>query len=103
MLQFLKYGEYCAGLPQAQITLDTLCTKDMAIAEEIDRCEDTASKRKYKLREMLIVPMQRILKYHLLLNVMANCPTDFADEQRSYELAYQAMVDVAEFINEVKR
>lgn len=31
------------------------------------RCQQEASNGKFKLRDILVVPMQRILKYHLLL------------------------------------
>ena len=52
---------------------------------------------------MLTVPMQRILKYHLLLNVMVNATPDTHEDYRSYVQAHEAMIDVAEFINEAKR
>lgn len=52
---------------------------------------------------MLAVPMQRILKYHLLLNVMVNATPESHEEYRSYMQAHEAMIDVAEFINEAKR
>lgn len=52
---------------------------------------------------MLVVPMQRILKYHLLLDTLAKETPESHDEKRSFVQAYEAMVDVAEYINEVKR
>lgn len=32
------------------------------------RCQEEANNGKFKLRDILSVPMQRILKYHLLLD-----------------------------------
>ena len=52
---------------------------------------------------MLAVPMQRILKYHLLLNVMVNATSENHDDFRSYVQAHEAMIDVAQYINEAKR
>ena len=34
----------------------------------LQRCQQDANKGKFKLRDILSVPMQRILKYHLLLD-----------------------------------
>lgn len=52
---------------------------------------------------MLAVPMQRILKYHLLLNVMISSTPESHEDYRSYAGGYEAMIDVAEYINEAKR
>lgn len=109
--RFLKYGEYCAELPRAQETLDALCAKSDDVAEEVARCEKTASERRYRLRDMLILPMQRILKYHLLLKILSNASSsspaaaveDECEETLGAAQAHEAMMDVAEYINEVKR
>lgn len=52
---------------------------------------------------MLAVPMQRVLKYHLLLNVMISSTPETHEDYRSYAGAHEAMIDVAEYINEAKR
>ena len=52
---------------------------------------------------MLAVPMQRILKYHLLLNVMVKATNEGHEDFRSYVQAHEAMIDVAQYINEAKR
>jgi len=33
--KFLKYADYCCGLPRAQITLDTLCAENKEVEKEI--------------------------------------------------------------------
>ncbi len=35
--RFLKYGEYCSGLPKAQETLDALVAKDDNVRDEVAR------------------------------------------------------------------
>ena len=37
------------------------------IKEEVSKCEQAAKEGKFRLGDLLAVPMQRILKYHLLL------------------------------------
>ena len=62
-----------------------------------------ANAKRILLRDMLAVPMQRILKYHLLLHVMVKATSEQHDDYRSYLQAHEAMIDVAEYINEAKR
>lgn len=47
--------------------------------------------------------MQRILKYHLLLDKLVHETSPAHDDYRGLERAKEAMVDVAQFTNEVKR
>ena len=80
-----------------------LLKTDQSFAEEISRCEVNANGGRFHLRDLLAVPMQRVLKYHLLLKqLMTNTPMDH-DEFGGIERAYEAMVDVSEYINESKR
>ena len=101
--KFLKYADYCVGLTQAQMTLENLCAENKEVEKEIERCEGMANAKRILLRDMLAVPMQRILKYHLLLDVMVKATPEQHDDYRSYLQAHEAMIDVAEYINEAKR
>lgn len=47
--------------------------------------------------------MQRILKYHLLLDKLVHETSPTHEDYRGLERAKEAMVDVAQYINEVKR
>jgi len=99
--RFLKYGDYCAQLTRATQLLESLTSKDEAVREEVALCEQTAGK--FKLTDLLTVPMQRILKYHLLLQRLLQQTLPAHEEYHSIQQAYEAMLDVSEFINEVKR
>ena len=92
--RFLRYGEYCAQLPKATQLLDTLVSKDETIAEEVSKCEKAAGK--FKLVDLLTVPMQRILKYHMLLQRLVGQTQASHEEYHSIEQAYNCMLDVCE-------
>ena len=48
--------------------------------------------------------MQRILKYHLLLEkLVEETPRDWVEDRHQLSKAREVMVDVAQYINEVKR
>ncbi|XP_012253065.1 protein vav isoform X2 [Athalia rosae] len=102
--KFLIYGDYCANLTAARNTVQDVCARNELINQEVIRCQKEANDGKFKLRDILSVPMQRVLKYHLLLEkLVEEAPRDWIDHRRQLEKAREAMVDVAQYINEVKR
>lgn len=101
--KFLKYGEYCATLSKAQALLDELTNKNEAIATQLDRCQQEANEGKFKLRDLLSLPMQRILKYHLLLAQLIKNTNATNEDFQGLKRAHEAMVDLGQYINEVKR
>lgn len=101
--KFLKYGEYCATLSRAQALLDELTNKSETIAAQLDRCQHDANEGKFKLRDLLSLPMQRILKYHLLLAQLIKNTSSSNEDYNGLKRAHDAMVDLGQYINEVKR
>lgn len=101
--KFIVYGEYCSNLPAAQELIDELCNKSEITNQAILRCQVEANGGKFKLRDLLSVPMQRVLKYHLLLKeLIRNTPKNH-DDYVGLQKALDAMLDLAQYINEVKR
>lgn len=102
--KFLIYGDYCANLTAAQYTLHELCENNESIRQEVEKCQKEANNGKFKLRDILSVPMQRVLKYHLLLDkLVEETPREWIEDVRLLTQARDVMVDVAQYINEVKR
>ncbi|KAI8429501.1 hypothetical protein MSG28_000136 [Choristoneura fumiferana] len=101
--KLLLYGDYCSNLTQAQDTLKTLEARDSGFAKFLLKCQKEHSEGRIQLRDILSVPMQRVLKYHLLLDKLVHETQPNHEEFRGLERAKEAMVDVAQYINEVKR
>ncbi|KAL6420434.1 hypothetical protein ACFW04_014438 [Cataglyphis niger] len=102
--KFLIYGDYCANLTLAQNTLQEICARNEVINQEVIRCQQEANNGKFKLRDILSVPMQRVLKYHLLLDkLVEETPREWVEDYHALTKAREVMVDVAQYINEVKR
>ncbi|EDV46687.1 protein vav isoform X1 [Drosophila erecta] len=100
---FLIYGEYCSNLLTAIDYLADVCKKNQIIDQLVQKCERDYNVGKLQLRDILSVPMQRILKYHLLLDKLVKETSPLHDDYRSLERAKEAMIDVSQYINEVKR
>ncbi|XP_012537885.1 protein vav isoform X2 [Monomorium pharaonis] len=102
--KFLIYGDYCANLTLAQNTLQEACARNEVVNQEVIRCQQEANNGKFKLRDILSVPMQRVLKYHLLLDkLVEETPREWVEDCHALAKAREVMVDVAQYINEVKR
>ncbi|XP_045469338.1 protein vav isoform X2 [Harmonia axyridis] len=101
--KFLVYGSYCANLTKAINTLQEICDTDAEMNNLIESYEKMANNGKFKLRDVLSVPMQRILKYHLLLEKLIENTDVNHEEHNDLRRAREAMIDVAGYINEAAR
>ncbi|XP_055347401.1 protein vav-like [Paramacrobiotus metropolitanus] len=103
-MKFTMYGRYCASLIKAQQRLDELMAKSEDVACRIKKCQNDTNDGKFRLRDLLSLPMQRILKYHLLLRELKKHSTNTSlEDQGDLQAALDIMLDVAVYINEVKR
>uniref|UniRef100_A0A6Q2XPE5 Vav guanine nucleotide exchange factor 3 n=1 Tax=Esox lucius TaxID=8010 RepID=A0A6Q2XPE5_ESOLU len=86
--RLLIYGKYCSHVETAIVALDDICKNREDVRMKLEECAKRANYGKFTLRDLLVVPMQRVLKYHLLLQVL----------RQSSESG-----DLAQYVNEVKR
>lgn len=100
--RLLIYGQYCSHMENAQKTLDELIALREDVRIKVEECTMKVQEGKFKLQDLLVVPMQRVLKYHLLLKELLSHSTDRPERQQLKE-ALEAMQDLAMYINEVKR
>ncbi|XP_075690713.1 guanine nucleotide exchange factor VAV2 isoform X5 [Rhinoderma darwinii] len=100
--KLLIYGEFCSHIEYSQKTLDQLIASRDEVRLKIEECSMKVQDGKFKLQDLMVIPMQRVLKYHLLLKELlshtADCP-----ERVTLKEALEAMQDLAMYINEVKR
>uniref|UniRef100_A0A672KNM6 Vav guanine nucleotide exchange factor 2 n=1 Tax=Sinocyclocheilus grahami TaxID=75366 RepID=A0A672KNM6_SINGR len=95
-------GRYCSHMENAQKTLDELIATREDVKCKVEECTMKVQDGKFKLQDLLVVPMQRVLKYHLLLKELVSHSMDRPERQQLKE-ALEAMQDLAMYINEVKR
>ncbi|XP_048587151.1 protein vav isoform X2 [Nematostella vectensis] len=99
---FLKYGNYCARMPDAQVHIDELSRRDAKFKDILEECQKRANS-KFTLRSLLVVPFQRVLKYPLLLSELYKQTKPTHQDKQGLEKALCALQDVATYINQVKR
>uniref|UniRef100_A0A4W6ESY0 Vav guanine nucleotide exchange factor 1 n=1 Tax=Lates calcarifer TaxID=8187 RepID=A0A4W6ESY0_LATCA len=100
--RLLLYGRYCSQVETATKHLDKLSNTREDIRMKLEECSKRANSGRFSLRDLLMVPMQRVLKYHLLLQELVKHTTDPTDKE-NLRTALDAMRDLAQCVNEVKR
>ncbi|KAG9483272.1 hypothetical protein GDO78_009289, partial [Eleutherodactylus coqui] len=100
--RLLIYGEYCSQVESAISILDSISKSREDVRLKLEECSKRANNGKFTLRDLLVVPMQRVLKYHLLLQELVKHTTD-EQEKNNLRLSLDAMKDLAQYVNEVKR
>ncbi|KAF3687907.1 Proto-oncogene vav [Channa argus] len=100
--RLLLYGHYCSQVEAATKHLDKLSSMREDIRMKLEECSKRANSGRFSLRDLLMVPMQRVLKYHLLLQELVKHTTDPTDKE-NLRIGLDAMRDLAQCVNEVKR
>uniref|UniRef100_A0A8C6UH88 Vav 3 guanine nucleotide exchange factor b n=1 Tax=Neogobius melanostomus TaxID=47308 RepID=A0A8C6UH88_9GOBI len=100
--RLLIYGIYCSRVEIAIAVLDLISKEKEDVRLKLEECARRANNGKFTLRDLLVVPMQRVLKYHLLLQELVKHTHDAA-EKSNLKIALDAMKDLAQYVNEVKR
>ncbi|XP_074653804.1 guanine nucleotide exchange factor VAV3-like isoform X2 [Tubulanus polymorphus] len=100
--KLLIYGDFCSHLPDAQAHIDEIGKND-TYQSHIMECQKKANDGKFRLRDLLSVPMQRVLKYHLLLKELLKQTDRDHEDRAGLEKALDAMHDLSTYVNEVKR
>uniref|UniRef100_A0A3Q3WD22 Osteoclast-stimulating factor 1 n=1 Tax=Mola mola TaxID=94237 RepID=A0A3Q3WD22_MOLML len=100
--RLLLYGHYCSQVETATKHLDKLSNMREDIKMKLEECSNRANSGRFTLRDLLMVPMQRVLKYPLLLQELVKHTTDPTDKE-NLRTALDAMRDLAQCVNEVKR
>ncbi|XP_056620420.1 pleckstrin homology domain-containing family G member 3 isoform X2 [Triplophysa dalaica] len=98
---FEIYTQYCTNYPNSVAAL-TDCMRNKTLAKFFRERQATL-KRTLPLGSYLLKPVQRILKYHLLLQEIAK---HFDQREEGYEVVEEAiytMTGVAWYINDMKR
>nr|XP_028588458.1 guanine nucleotide exchange factor VAV3 isoform X1 [Podarcis muralis] len=96
------YGQYCSQVETAISCLDNISKTKEDVKLKLEECSKRANNGKFTLRDLLVVPMQRVLKYHLLLQELVKHTSD-QTEKNNLKQALDAMKDLAQYVNEVKR
>ena len=99
---FLVYKDYCTNLDRAQSLLEIEEQKNPKLKKELNRCQIKA-KSPFPLCAHIVLPFQRLLKYHIMLaEILKHTPEDH-EEYCDIEMAHNQMKNFNLEVNEAKR
>uniref|UniRef100_A0A9J2PEQ3 Protein vav-1 n=1 Tax=Ascaris lumbricoides TaxID=6252 RepID=A0A9J2PEQ3_ASCLU len=101
--KFVAYGDYCSQLPESRSRICQLEKTNPLIRQKIIECGIAANRNQFHLQDLLSIPMQRVLKYHVLLSEMIKLTSVESSDRIPLEEAKEAMQDINSYVNEVKR
>ncbi|CAD5116038.1 DgyrCDS4971 [Dimorphilus gyrociliatus] len=105
-MKFTVYGYYCSNLPLAEEVLQDLMKRCEVYRQKIQAFEVKMGEEcgsTFPLNEILKVPMQRSLKYSLLLDTILKKTDSSHNDEESIKAGLNAMKDLGNYINEMKR
>ncbi|KAJ3614148.1 hypothetical protein NHX12_017724 [Muraenolepis orangiensis] len=100
--RLLLYGRYCSLVESATKHLEKMSTTREDVRMALVEGSKRANNGRFSLRDLLMLPIQRVLKYHLLLQELVKHTTD-PGAKDNLRTALDAMRDLAQSVNEVKR
>ncbi|XP_056442437.1 proto-oncogene vav-like [Gadus chalcogrammus] len=100
--RLLLYGRYCSLVESASKHLEKISSTREDVKMKLEECSKRANSGRFSLRDLLMVPIQRVLKYHLLLQELVKHTPD-PTAKDNLRAALDAMKDLAQSVNEVKR
>eukprot|EP00040_Diaphanoeca_grandis_P021369 m.113851 g.113851 ORF g.113851 m.113851 type:complete len:782 (-) comp28302_c0_seq1:91-2436(-) len=95
------YGQFCCEIPEAIKKL-----KELMLIAKFAKILDTAkqaSGQRFHLKDLLNVPMQRVLKYPLLIKELINSTPDSHPDKSRLTETQSAVKELAVFINTTKK
>lgn len=98
---FRAYAAYCCDIPDSLAKLKELGEKEASAKLMEQALRD--SKQKFPLKDLLNVPMQRILKYPLLLKELDKHTPDGHPDKKGLANAHQDIQELAMYINQKKK
>lgn len=95
------YAQFCCDVPKAMDKLKAY-EKDSKVLKILEAAKQNSGQR-FNLKDLLNVPMQRVLKYPLLLKELIKSTPDDHPDKRDLMKAKSAVDDLAVYINKYKK
>lgn len=95
---FVIYGDFCSKIHLSRNEINRLVQSNINFKDLINKGYE-----KINLVDLLSIPSQRILKYHLIIKELLKSCHDKPEEVKEVKKALETMEDLGVYINEVKR
>ncbi|OAF70310.1 Guanine nucleotide exchange factor VAV2 [Intoshia linei] len=101
--KFLIYGNFCGKLDICLKRLQEIKKQNDSVSHSIQQCEKLQNNGKFTLNSILLVPMQRVLKYHLLIKGLIKFNVKVSADVVKLTASLESLKDLATYVNECTR
>jgi guanine nucleotide exchange factor VAV len=101
-----EYVEYFSNIDQAIAKCDSLSNgkqQNNDFKRKLEECRAKSEQRNFKLTDLLRLPSQRILKYHLLFTNLLKNTNEEHSAKETIKKTRDAMLEVGSYLNECQR
>lgn len=98
-----EYVDYFGGMQTAIFKVDNLTVKSNEFKNKLDVCRNKSEMGTFKLSDLIRIPYQRVLKYHLLFTELNKNTDEQHTAKKDIQTTLANMMDLAHYLNEAQR
>jgi guanine nucleotide exchange factor VAV len=97
------YVDYFGGIHKSMLKIDSLISSDREFTAKLEWCQSHSSMGIFKLFDLIRLPYQRVLKYHLLFLNLNKYTKDDHPAKKNIQKTLSNMLDLSKYLNEAQR
>ena len=98
-----EYVDYFGGMQTAIFKVDNLTVKSNEFKNKLEDCRKKSEMGTFKLSDLIRIPYQRVLKYHLLFTELNKNTDEQHTAKKDIQTTLENMRDLAHYLNEAQR
>ena len=103
-LRLMKdYVDYFGGMHKAMLKIDSLLSNNKAFKLELEKCRSNSKMGIFQLNDLMRLPYQRVLKYHLLFAQLNKYTEKDHSAKQDIQKTLSNMNDLSAYLNESQR
>ena len=93
-----EYAFYLSGMEDAIIKIETLSSQNTTFRQKLEECRKKSSMLFFQLSDLIRIPLERALKYHLLFDELYINTDEQDPAKKDIERTYNNMVEIATYL-----
>jgi hypothetical protein len=100
--QFSHYADYLFGIDDSEALLEKILSTNDRVADVVDAGVEKATEQKFKLIELMKLPMQRITRYPLIVERLMKASGKDHTDYKDLTTVLEDLNDLVQHINQTK-
>jgi guanine nucleotide exchange factor VAV len=97
------YVDYFGGIQKSMLKINSLISSNREFSDKLEWCRSQSSMGIFQLFDLIRLPYQRVLKYHLLILNLYKYTKDDHPAKKNIQKTLSNMLDLSKYLNESQR